>query len=206
MAINFRTDDVDWDKMDGLVPAIVQNDITGKVLMLGYMNKDALAKTIDSNQVTFFSRSKNALWTKGETSGNVLTLASVQLDCDQDAFLVRAIPNGPTCHTGTISCFDDETGSDSLHFLGTLARIIASRRGEDAGTSYVASLFEKGAAKIAQKVGEEGVEVALAHTQKDRAETIEEASDLLFHLMVLLEDADLSLGDIVANLETRHNS
>jgi len=203
---NFKSSDVNWGKMENLVPAIVQNDITGKVLMLGYMNKDALSKTIETEQVTFFSRSKKQLWTKGESSGNVLDLISIELDCDQDAFLVRALPAGPTCHTGTISCFSDEDSSNSFHFLSTLETIIKSRKNDSADKSYVAALFEKGAAKIAQKVGEEGVEVALAHTQNDRAETIEEASDLLFHLMILLEDADLSLSDITSNLAKRHQN
>lgn len=203
---NFKSSDVNWDKMENLVPAIVQNDMTGKVLMLGYMNKDALSQTIKTNQVTFFSRSKKKLWTKGESSGNILNLVSIELDCDQDAFLVRALPTGPTCHTGTISCFNNEHSSNNLHFLGTLETIIKSRKNNGADKSYVASLFKKGAAKIAQKVGEEGVEVALAHTQNNRDETIQEASDLLFHLMILLEDAGLSLGDIVSNLEKRHQN
>ena len=193
---------LDWDKTDGLIPAVVQNFLTGKVLMLGFMNKAALDKTLSTKQVTFFSRSKQRLWTKGETSGNTLELVAIDMDCDNDSLLVQVIPNGPTCHKGTESCWKDGTAHS---FIDNLTALIASRKGQDPQSSYTAHLFERGTKRIAQKVGEEGLETALAAATNDKPELIDEASDLIYHLLVLLEDQDLSMQDINLNLMKRHN-
>lgn len=194
---------IDFAKGGGLVPAIVQHAATGEVLMLGYINAEALEKTQASGKVTFYSRSKDRLWTKGETSGNTLGLVSIAPDCDRDALLVRALPNGPACHTGTKSCFGETPGPD-IAFLGELERIIASRANASPEESYTARLMAKGLLKIAQKVGEEGVETALAAVGEDDEALTGEAADLVFHLMVLLKARGLSLGDVAARLEGRH--
>jgi len=196
--------DLAWDKMDGLLPAIVQEDVTGQVLMLGYMNREALAATQASGFVTFYSRSKNRLWRKGETSGNGLQLVDIAADCDGDALLVRARPQGPTCHLGTASCF----GGDAVGagWLATLERIVAERAAADPATSYTARLLAEGPAKAAQKVGEEGVEVALAAVSRDADGLIEESADLLFHLLVTLKSRDVSLAQVVDRLRSRHKS
>lgn len=193
---------LDWDKQQGLIPAVVQNHLTGKVLMLGYMDKAALTKTLDTKMVTFFSRSKQRLWTKGETSGNTLDLVAIDCDCDNDSLLVQVIPNGPTCHLERESCWPD---GDAHPFIDNLTKLIASRKGQDAKSSYTAHLFERGTKRIAQKVGEEGLETALAAATHDKPELIDEASDLIYHLLVLLEDQELSLADITANLLKRHS-
>lgn len=193
---------LDWDKQQGLIPAVVQNHLTGKVLMLGYMDKAALTKTLDTKMVTFFSRSKQRLWTKGETSGNTLDLVAIDCDCDNDSLLVQVIPNGPTCHLERESCWPD---GDAHPFIDNLTKLIASRKGQDAESSYTAHLFERGTKRIAQKVGEEGLETALAAATNDKPELIDEASDLIYHLLVLLEDQELSLADITANLLKRHS-
>jgi phosphoribosyl-ATP pyrophosphohydrolase/phosphoribosyl-AMP cyclohydrolase len=192
---------LDWDKQDGLIPAVVQNHLTGKVLMLGYMDKAALDKTLVTGAVTFFSRSKQRLWTKGETSGNTLKLIAIDKDCDNDSLLVQVLPNGPTCHLQTESCWPD---GNAHPFLDNLANLIASRKGDDPKSSYTAHLFKSGTKRIAQKVGEEGLETALAAATHDKPELIDEASDLIYHLLVLLEDQDLSLADITNNLRERH--
>jgi len=192
---------LDWDKQDGLMPAVVQNHLTGKVLMLGYMDKAALAKTLETDAVTFFSRSKQRLWTKGETSGNTLKLIAIDKDCDNDSLLVQVLPNGPTCHLQTESCW---ANGHAHPFLDKLANLIAARKGDDPKSSYTAHLFESGTKRIAQKVGEEGLETALAAVTHDKPELIDEASDLIYHLLVLLEDQDLSLADITNNLRERH--
>jgi phosphoribosyl-ATP pyrophosphohydrolase/phosphoribosyl-AMP cyclohydrolase len=192
-----------WDKMDNLLPAIVQDALSGKVLMQGYMDQDALAKTLETGKVTFFSRSKQRLWTKGETSGNTLDLVSVACDCDQDSLLVLANPNGPTCHTGVESCwFDGNT--PAFTFLADLERVLAARKDADPKSSYTASLYNKGIKRIAQKVGEEGVETALAATVHDKEELKNEAADLLYHLTVLLQASDMSLNDALNVLRERH--
>jgi len=193
--------ELDWDKQDGLIPAVVQNHLTGKVLMLGYMDKAALEKTLATATVTFFSRSKQRLWTKGETSGNTLTLIAIDKDCDNDSLLVQVIPNGPTCHLERESCWPD---GNAHPFLDNLAMLIASRKGQDPQSSYTAYLFDRGTKRIAQKVGEEGLETALAAATHDKPELIDEASDLIYHLLVLLEDQQLSLSDITKNLLERH--
>jgi phosphoribosyl-ATP pyrophosphohydrolase/phosphoribosyl-AMP cyclohydrolase len=197
------TDALAWDKMDGLLPAIVQDDATGQVLMLGYMNRDALAATLESGFVTFFSRSKGRLWRKGETSGNRLALVSALPDCDADALLVRAIPEGPTCHRGTPSCFGAE-GARGIGFLARLARIVHDRAGADPKASYTARLLAEGLPRIAQKVGEEGVELALAAISRDRDGCIEEAADLVYHLIVLMEAKGFGWTDVTATLAERH--
>ena len=200
---DINLDKIDWDKGDGLVPAIVQNSDNGQVLMLAYMDRAALAQTISSKKVTFFSRSKNRLWTKGETSGNWLDYISGEMDCDADTILIQARPQGPSCHTGSVTCFNDQTPSNS-GFLDQLGALIADRHKTMPEGSYTTSLFAEGKARIAQKVGEEGVELALARMKDDSAEMANEAADLLFHMMVLLEDAGLSLADAISVLQNRH--
>ena len=200
---NENSNKLSWDKMDNLLPAIVQDALTGNVLMQGYMDQDALAKTLETGKVTFFSRSKQRLWTKGETSGNTLDLVSVACDCDQDSLLVLANPNGPTCHTGVESCwFDGNT--PAFTFLADLERVLAARKDADKKSSYTASLYNKGIKRIAQKVGEEGVETALAATVHDKEELKNEAADLLYHLTVLLQASDMSLNDALDVLRERH--
>lgn len=188
-----------------LLPAIVQHAISGKVLMQGYMNPDALQHTLQSGNVTFFSRSKQRLWTKGESSGHTLQLVSIDSDCDSDSLLVLALPQGPTCHVGTETCWhDNNANSPQLAFLYDLEQVIKSREGADPKSSYTASLFAKGVKRIAQKVGEEGVESALAAMAGDREELKNEAADLLFHLLVLLRSQQLELADVIAILKQRH--
>lgn len=199
-----QIDQLDFTKGDGLIPAIVQNAISGRVLMLGYMNREALEETIKTGKVTFWSRSKNRLWTKGETSGNYLNLVDMTDDCDHDSVLILADPMGPTCHLGRECCFGEIRHAHE--FLAELERILASRKNASADTSYTASLYARGTKRIAQKVGEEAVETALAATVHDREETINEASDLLYHLLVLLQQENLSLGVIAANLQKRHEA
>ena len=196
-------DGLAWDKMDGLLPAIVQDAATSQVLMLGYMSRDALTATLDSGFVTFFSRSKNRLWRKGETSGNRLALRSVRADCDDDALLVLANPEGPTCHLGTSSCFG-EADAPGPAWLAELERVIQSRAAAPVEESYTARLLASGLPRIAQKVGEEGVETALAAVTADDAELTGEAADLLYHLIVLLHARGLSLEDAIAVLRERH--
>jgi len=200
---DINLDEIDWDKGEGLVPAIVQNTDNGQILMLAYMDRAALAQTISSKKVTFFSRSKNRLWTKGETSGNWLDFISGEMDCDADTLLIQARPQGPSCHTGSVTCFNDQTPSN-IGFLDQLGALIADRHKTMPEGSYTTSLFAEGKARIAQKVGEEGVELALARMKGDSAEMASEAADLLFHMMVLLEDAGLSLGDAISVLQNRH--
>ncbi|MEO8011502.1 MAG: bifunctional phosphoribosyl-AMP cyclohydrolase/phosphoribosyl-ATP diphosphatase HisIE [Dokdonella sp.] len=201
--MNVQAVDPDWDKGEGLLPAVVQHWQSGAVLMLGYMNREALAATHAFGQVTFYSRSKQRLWTKGEQSGNVLTLKSIELDCDRDTFLVRADPVGPTCHTGTPTCFAD-TANLPLAFLSDLDALIAHRHGERPDGSYTTRLFDAGVRSIAQKVGEEAVETALAAVVQDDEALLGESADLLFHLLVLLRARGLGLADVVAVLASRH--
>jgi phosphoribosyl-ATP pyrophosphohydrolase/phosphoribosyl-AMP cyclohydrolase len=198
----------DWGKGDGLLPAIVQDASSGKVLMLGYMNRDALRKTLAEQRVTFYSRSKQRLWTKGETSGNFLNLVDAAIDCDNDTLLIMARPEGPTCHNGTESCFGDDIGARAgqLAFLSKLESVIAKRVTERPEGSYTARLWSEGKARMAQKVGEEGVEVALAAVTQGDDKLVGEAADLLFHLTLLLKSRELSLGHVVAELERRHSA
>jgi len=187
---------------DGLVPAIVQDADTRAVLMLGFMNEEALAATETSGRVTFYSRSKQRLWEKGETSGNTLRVRSVKLDCDRDALLIEAEPAGPVCHTGEITCFGPPVESVSSQLAG-LQRTIRERRGGDPQVSYVAGLFSHGINKIAQKVGEEAVELVIEAKDEDREKFVGEAADLLFHYLVLLEAKSVTLDDITAELAKR---
>ncbi|QNL18837.1 bifunctional phosphoribosyl-AMP cyclohydrolase/phosphoribosyl-ATP diphosphatase HisIE [Hyphobacterium sp. CCMP332] len=196
-------DDIDFAKGEGLVPAIVQHAETSQVLMLGYMNREAVDVTIKENVVTFYSRSKKRLWKKGETSGNTLALVVIHIDCDRDTLLVKALPAGPVCHTGTPTCFGDDAPA-SPGFLNTLERVIDERRLADPEKSYVARLNTAGLNKLAQKVGEEGVETALAGVSEDDDALKGEAADLIFHLMMLLRARGLSLADVVSTLEARH--
>lgn len=196
-------DAIDFEKAGGLVPAIVQHERTGEVLMLGYMNAEALEATQEKKLVTFWSRSKNRLWTKGETSGDVLRLVSIAADCDRDALLVQALPEGPTCHLGTRSCFEDYPGP-ALAFIGELSAIVDKRGESSPEESYTARLLARGINKIAQKVGEEGVETALAGVSEDNSALTGEAADLIFHLIVLLKARGLSLGDVAQELKRRH--
>lgn len=192
-----------WAKMDGLLPAIVQDADTGQVLMLGYMDRAALEATLTSGFATFFSRSKDRLWQKGETSGNRLAVQAVLADCDDDALLVRAVPEGPACHLGTISCFGTE-GPSGVGFLARLARIVHERGQADPAESYTARLLGEGPARIAQKVGEEGVELALAAVGQDNQGCAEEAADLLYHLTVLMEAKGFGWDDVGKVLAERH--
>ena len=187
---------------NGLLPAIVQDSKTLRVLMLGYMNAEALAKTQATGRVTFYSRSKGRLWTKGEESGNFLSFSAYKLDCDQDALLVYAQPQGPTCHTGADSCWEEENSS-RFGFLSELEETIAQRKNADADTSYVASLFKKGINKIAQKVGEEAVETVIEAKDENSELFLNESADLLFHYLILLQAKGFSLKDIEAVLENR---
>ena len=189
-----------WDKQGGLLPAIVQDAATLRVLMLGYMNREALAATLASGRVTFFSRSKGRLWTKGESSGHVLELVGLETDCDADTLLLQARPQGPTCHLQRASCFPAAPGDG----LAELDALIQTRERERPAGSYTTKLFTDGVRRIAQKVGEEGVETALAAVAQDDAALLGESADLLYHLIVLLRSRGLSLEDAVAVLRQRH--
>jgi len=201
-------DSLDWKKADGLVPAIIQDATSEAVLMLGYMNREALEQTLQRRRVVFFSRTRGKLWEKGETSGNTLDLVSVTADCDSDALLVRVHPHGPTCHRNTVTCFGDgaQPRADGLGFLAQLESVIASRIAQSPEGSYTAKLYSQGIKRMAQKVGEEGVEVALAAQSGDNAELASEAADLVFHLALLLRARNLSLDAVGAELAARHKA
>ncbi len=192
-----------WQKGAGLLPAVVQDAETQQVLMLGYMNAEALEQTLATKRATFFSRSKNRLWVKGETSGHFLDLVSVTADCDNDALLVLARPNGPTCHRGSCSCFS-EGGATGTGFLAELDRTVAARLASGDEKSYTVRLIREGVTRVAQKVGEEGVETALAAVTGTSEQLAGEAADLLYHLIVLLHAKNLTLADALAVLESRH--
>jgi phosphoribosyl-ATP pyrophosphohydrolase/phosphoribosyl-AMP cyclohydrolase len=204
--MNALPETIDWNKGGGLLPAIVQNLTNGRVLMLGYMNEEALAKTHSSGLVTFFSRSRQCLWTKGEKSGNTLRLDSIRLDCDGDALLVQASPSGPTCHLEKTSCFDADFEQPGFGFLGQLENIIADRINDQSAESYTAELVQSGVKRIAQKVGEEALEVALAAAAGNSEEIIAESADLLYHLLVLLKQQQLNIDDVAKELQQRHNA
>jgi len=196
-------DKIDFSKYaDGLVPAIVQDIESGRVLMLGFMNATAIETTLSTKKVTFFSRSKNRLWTKGEESGHFLNYKDMLLDCDADSLLVKAVPVGPTCHTGSDTCFGEE--NNSAHFLTYLETVIASRKNDSPDSSYVASLFSKGINKIAQKVGEESVELVIESKDDNDLLFLNEASDLLFHYLILLQAKGYRLQDVIEILKNRH--
>lgn len=194
---------IDYKKYaDGLVPAIVQDSDTGKVLMLGFMNEEALAKTQKEKRVTFFSRSKQRLWTKGEESGNFLEVEKIASDCDNDTILIKARPAGPVCHTGADTCFNEP---NTKNFLATLERIIARRQQDPSAKSYTSSLFARGINKIAQKVGEEATELVIEAKDNNRELFLNEAADLLFHYLILLRAKDACLADVINVLEKRHS-
>ena len=193
---------LDWAKTGELMPAIIQHAVSGEVLMLGYMNAQALQVTEETGKVTFFSRSKQRLWTKGESSGHFLHVVSIHADCDNDTLLILANPDGPTCHTGTSSCFSP--AATDWGFLFNLETLLAERETDDPQNAYTARLYASGTKRIAQKVGEEGVETALAATVHDREELTNEAADLVYHLLVLLQDQDLDLSRVIDCLRKRH--
>lgn len=197
--------EIDFKKGDGLVPAIIQDVKTRKVLMLGYMNEEALEETKKSGKVTFYSRSKQRLWTKGETSENYLFLKEIIVDCDKDTLLIKAEPAGPACHTGADTCFKEDNQKSAL-FLEQLMEIIEARKANPSEKSYTSSLFQKGTNKVAQKVGEEAVETVIEAMAGDKELLKNESADLLFHLMVLLADQDLSIYDVLSVLEKRHQT
>ena len=194
---------IDWDKVEGLIPAIIQDSISKNVLMLGYMNEEALGKTLDSGKVTFYSRTKQRLWTKGEESGNFLELVDIKVDCDHDTLLVRANPVGPTCHKGTDTCWAEENKT-SFGFLSTLEAVIKDRYDNQDQPSYTSSLFKKGINKVAQKVGEEAVEVVIEAKDNNEELFLNESADLLYHYLILLRAKGYELNDVVKILEGRH--
>ncbi|MCF6129695.1 bifunctional phosphoribosyl-AMP cyclohydrolase/phosphoribosyl-ATP diphosphatase HisIE [Flavobacterium sp. AS60] len=191
---------LDFSKNNGLIPVVIQNNETQQVLMLGYMNQEALQKTEEENVVTFFSRSKNRLWTKGETSGNFLKVVSIKEDCDNDSLLIQVIPNGPTCHNGTTSCFANKP---QISFLNELENVIEERISNPSSESYVTSLYQKGINKIAQKVGEEAVELVIEAKDNNTDLFLGEAADLLFHYLVLLKAKGFGLENVEAILKDR---
>ena len=209
--MNLKFSDVEqlaWDKQSGLLPAVVQHARSGAVLMLGYMSREALRATLERHRVVFYSRSRQTLWEKGETSGHTLDLVDVRKDCDQDTLLVSAVPTGPVCHNGTATCFGDEpmSAGERLSFLADLEDIIDERIADSSVGSYTAQLYSKGVKRMAQKVGEEGLEVALAAVSDTDEELVGEAADLLFHLAVLLRSRGLTLQAIIDELKNRHTS
>lgn len=197
--------EIDFEKQNGLVPAIIQDDRTKTVLMLGYMNKEAYEKTLATGKVTFWSRSRNCLWTKGETSGNCLKLVSIKSDCDNDTLLVKASPTGPVCHTGTDTCWGESNESDSTEFLSELQDFIEKRHEEMPEGSYTTSLFRDGLNRMAQKMGEEALEAVIEATNGTNERLVYECSDMLYHLIVLLTSKGLRIEAVVNELQTRHN-
>ena len=205
--MNFKdlTNQIDFEKGEGLVPAIIQDVKTQKVLMLGYMNKESYEKTIETGKVTFFSRSKQRLWTKGEESGNFLNLKDLSLDCDNDTLLIKVAPVGPVCHKGTDTCWAEENQASSIDFLLQLQQVINERKKNLSEKSYTASLFNKGINKIAQKVGEEAVELVIEAKDDNKDLFMGEAADLMFHYLVLLAAKDYKLEEVVSLLVERHS-
>jgi phosphoribosyl-ATP pyrophosphohydrolase/phosphoribosyl-AMP cyclohydrolase len=202
-------DELDWGKSDGLLPAIVQDADSGAVLMLAYMNRAALEATRSSGRATFWSRRKQRLWTKGETSGHFLEVRDMAADCDLDTLLILAKPHGPACHLGTLTCFGEDppqAAAGRIAFLATLERVIAERMATQPEGSYTAKLLADGTRRIAQKVGEEGLELALASVTQSDDEVVGEAADLLYHLLLLLKARNLPLPRVIAELEARHES
>jgi phosphoribosyl-AMP cyclohydrolase / phosphoribosyl-ATP pyrophosphohydrolase len=207
--MTLQTADIDglaWDKQDGLLPAIVQHATSGTVLMLGYMNRESLRATLDRGRAVFYSRSRQQLWEKGQTSGNSLRVTGIRCDCDRDTLLVTALPEGPVCHQGTATCFGDEpvTATAGLAFLPELEQIIDARIAGNLESSYIASLYAKGRRHVAQKVGEEGLEVALAAVGESDERLTSESADLLFHLLVLLRGRAIGMRELAAELRARH--
>jgi phosphoribosyl-ATP pyrophosphohydrolase/phosphoribosyl-AMP cyclohydrolase len=201
-----EADTLSFDKQGGLIPAVVQDASTGAVLMLGYMNREALLSTFERGRVVFYSRSKQRLWVKGETSGHYLDVVEVRTDCDRDTLLISARPNGPACHLGTTTCFGEQpaTSGDGLGFLSRLEAVIEQRIAQSPEGSYTARLYAQGQRRIAQKVGEEGLEVALAAVAEPDDKVVAESADLLYHLLVLLKSRGVALAHVVTELESRH--
>ena len=197
--------DIDFNKMDGLVPAVIQDAKTKNVLMLGFMNEEAYKKTVETGKVTFWSRSRKCLWTKGETSGNFLNLVSIKNDCDNDTLLVRVNPVGPVCHKGTDTCWAEDNVYEPINFLAELQDFIDKRKEEMPENSYTTALFKKGTKRIAQKVGEEALETVIEAVSGNKEKTVYEASDLIYHLIVLLSDEGISINDVALELLKRHN-
>ena len=194
---------LDWEKTKGLIPAVIQDWQSGRVLMLGFMNQDALEKTVQTELVTFWSRSRESLWTKGETSGNYLDLKEIKVDCDGDTLLVLVNPRGPVCHQETLSCFFEDSEFVALEFLAYLERLIKSRQTEMPTDSYTTALFEQGISEMSKKLGEEAVEVIISVTEgKNRS--VEETADLLYHLLVFLTQREIVLSDVLEELQKRH--
>ena len=196
---------IDFEKMGGLVPAIIQDAVTQNVLMLGFMNEEAYQKTLDTKHVTFWSRTRNTLWTKGETSGNFLNLVDIKVDCDNDTLLIQAHPDGPTCHTGTDTCWGEENHANPLLFLTELQDFINRRKEEMPEGSYTTKLFKEGINKIAQKVGEEALETVIEATNGTSDHLVYEASDLLYHLLVMLTEKGLRIEEVAQELQKRHD-
>ncbi len=195
---------INFEKQNGLVPAIIQDSVTLNVLMLGYMNEEAYKKTISTKKVTFYSRSRKCLWTKGETSGNYLELVSIKTDCDNDTLLIRAIPHGPTCHTGTDTCWGEDNKKNPVLFLTELQDFINKRHEEMPENSYTTSLFKDGTERMAQKVGEEALEAVIEAVKGDNKRLIYESSDMLYHLIVLLTSKGLRIEQVISELAERH--
>ncbi|KGJ93272.1 bifunctional phosphoribosyl-AMP cyclohydrolase/phosphoribosyl-ATP diphosphatase HisIE [Colwellia psychrerythraea] len=204
LVTNENITDLAWQKMDNLIPAIIQHASTGAILMQGYMNQASLQATLTTGKATFFSRSKQALWVKGETSGNFLEVKQVLTDCDNDSLLIACQPIGPSCHLGTESCFPEQNLTQQ-NFLSQLEQVIQQRKGDDPKESYTAHLFSRGTTKMAQKVGEEGVEVALAAVAETKEDLLGECADLFYHTLVLLADQKIELSEVMEVLQTRHN-
>ena len=196
---------IDFDKLGGLVPAIIQDARTKNVLMLGFMNQEAYEKTVETGKVTFWSRTRNTLWTKGETSGNYLNVVSIQNDCDDDTLLIKVNPIGPTCHTGTDTCWGEVNENNPLFFLSELQDFIEKRKEEMPEGSYTTSLFHKGINKIAQKVGEEALETVIEATNGTNEQLVYEASDMFYHLIVMLTSKGLRIEDVANELRKRHD-
>lgn len=193
---------LNFSKLNGLIPAIIVDDSSNKILMLGFMNEEALRISIESGKVTFFSRTKNRLWTKGETSGNFLLIKDINSDCDNDSIIIYVTPQGPTCHLGNYSCFNLK--NENINFLLKLKDLVNQRKKDLPENSYTTKLFKEGSDRIIQKVGEEAIEVIIAAKNKSRQEIIYESADLLYHLIVMLAYNELSITDVVKELETRH--
>ncbi len=194
---------INFEKLNGLVPAIIIDAQNNNVLMLGFMNMEALQQTMEKQKVVFFSRSRNRLWLKGETSKNYLNVISISTDCDNDTLMIYAKPDGPTCHTGSYSCFA-EVDKNNIYFLKYLSNLIKERKVKMPEGSYTTSLFKRGADRIIQKVGEEAVETVIAAKNRDKKEIINETSDLIFHLLVMLAEQEIELTEVISNLESRH--
>jgi phosphoribosyl-AMP cyclohydrolase / phosphoribosyl-ATP pyrophosphohydrolase len=198
-----KAEELNFEKLGGLIPAIVVDVMTNQVLMVGFMNNESFAKTLESKRVTFFSRSRKALWTKGETSGNFLDLVDIKKDCDDDSLLVIAKPTGPTCHTGSYSCFDLE--KTNINFINRLNHLIKERKKNLPENSYTTKLFNEGANRIIQKVGEEAIETVIAAKNRDKKEIINESADLIYHLIVMLTEQEIEFEDVVNELVKRHS-